>query len=124
MKSIKYYYFMMFVLTGISLILAMLFVDYVNPAFYNYDMCGKKYMDEQGHPNIYDQSNSHELINACYDFKNIFLNPIIQFVTLYPLTILVMRFLVLGSRPEFISLNGQDIHSRFYKDRNSRSPIT
>jgi hypothetical protein len=120
MKSIKFYYFLVFAFTAITSIIAILFVDYGYPGFLTYDMCSKTYMDSLGHPNMYDQPNSQKLIKACKDATTVFLNPIIQFVTMYPITILTMRFMILGSRDEFLELNPGEVHSRFYKGDDSR----
>src|SRR6185437_8764914 len=65
----------------------------------------KSYMDSQGHPNIYDRTNSQELINACYSAKTILLNPIIQSLTVFGFSYLTIRFMVLGSKSEFVKNN-------------------
>jgi hypothetical protein len=123
MKTVKFYYGMMYGFTFGVAILSILSVDYVMPGFYNYDMCSKTYMDSQGHPNVYDQPNSQNLISACYEAKNIILNPLLQFVTVYAFAIGIVRLGFLGPKSEFISLNSENVYSRFHKEGKSRSPI-
>jgi hypothetical protein len=113
---------MLYIFSGVCSVLAMVCVDYVNPGFYNYDMCSKSYNDSQGHPNIYDRSNSQELIRACYDVTGLLLNPIIQFVTVYSLSLVTMRFMLLDSKKDFIKNNGIEIHSRFYQENQPTKP--
>lgn len=123
MKTIKFYYAMVYGLTGIGTILAVICVDYVNPAFYTYDMCSKSYMDSRGHPNMYDQPNAQELISTCNQVKTIFLNPLVQFGTCYPIMILTMVYMVLGPKKEFLSNNPPELHSIFYNE-NKPTEIT
>lgn len=119
MNPTKLYYGIFFTLTGLAM-MAVPIVDYVRPGFYNYDMCSKSYMDSQGHPNAYDRTNSQELINACYTAKNIFLNPIIQSFTDLGFSYLTIRFMLLGSKAEFVKSN-PDPKWRWEEDSNNYS---
>ena len=104
MNPIKLYYGILFTLMTMGM-LAVPIVDYVTPGFYNYDMCGKNYMDSQGHPNIYDRTNSQELINACYNAKAILLNPILQSLIVAGFGYIIIRYMLLGSKSEFVKKN-------------------
>lgn len=117
MNPTKLYYGIFFTLTGMAM-LAVPIVDYVTPGFYNYDMCGKSYMDSQGHPNVYDRTNSQELINACYSAKIILLNPIIQSLTVLGFAYLTIRYMILGSKAEFVKTN-PDPKWRWEEDANN-----
>lgn len=119
MKSLTFYYAMVYGLTGIATILGMICVDYVNPAFYTYDMCSKSYMDSQGHPNVYDRPNAQELLSTCKTFTEIFLNPLVQFGICYPLMVLMMVYACIGTKKEFLKNNPAELHSIFYKENKS-----
>lgn len=104
MNPSKVYYGIFFTLLGMGM-MAVPITDYVTPGFYNYDMCSKNYMDKQGHPNIYDRTNSQELINACYSAKTLMLNPILESLIVLGVGYSTIRYMILGSKTEFLKNN-------------------
>jgi len=124
MRSGKFYDIFMYGTVIVITAFVITFCDYVYPAFYTYDMCSKQYMQSQsnGQLTIYDRKNSQELINACYNAKNILLNPFQQILVTSGFAYLTLRYMLFGSKKEFVSRNPV-IHYRWHKDTSSKSPL-
>ena len=123
MNPNKLYTFYVFIFPIILTAIVVPFCDYIYPAFYTYDMCSKEYskLQSNGQPTFYDQPNSKEMVNDCYQAKNTMLNPFIESITLLAIIYPTIRYLVLGSKSDFIK-NNPDPKWR-WEQTERRSPI-